>query len=118
MIDIDEFIQEFLEHGQTKEQIKEYNRQYYLRNKEKWKNNTSGAEQRVIAAEKKIQRARAAAANLPPKKRNAVMKKLIEAQKKINNLKKKIKNPFTPTTKVRVRTPEDFPKAFPKKNRR
>lgn len=99
MIDVDDFIEGFLAHGQSKEDIKRYNREYYLRNR-KLKGRSSSNEARILAAEKKIQRARAAASKLPPKKRNAVLKKLIAAQKKLNSLK----NPFRSKTKVTSRT--------------
>lgn len=98
MIDVDDFIEDFLAHGQSKEDVKRYNREYYLRNR-KLKGRNSSNESRVLAAEKKIQRARAAAKKLPPKQRNAVLRKLISAQKKLN----KFKNPFRSTTKVTSR---------------
>lgn len=126
MIDPEDFIEGFLIHAQSKAQVSAYNREYYKKNKHKWKDRSgpvfqqgkgvvrprSQSEARVIAAEKKIARARAAAKKLPPKKRNAVLRQLISAQKKLNKLKKKA---FKTKTKVTVRTAKDFPKAFPKK---
>lgn len=133
MTEASDFIEGFLQHAQSKEDIKRYNREYYLRNRKlkgrvidrsgpvfeqgkgvvRPRPKSAAAEARVVAAEKKIRRARIAASKLPPKKRNAVMRQLVAAQKKLNNLKKR----FGTTTKVRVRGIEDFPKAFPKKKR-
>lgn len=52
-------------------------------------------ERRVAENEQKIMRARQKAKKLPPDKRSAIEKKLDAAERKLNKLKKKIKNPFS-----------------------
>lgn len=129
MTHVDDFIEDFLEHKYDPVKAREY----YLRTRKLKGRKTidrSGpvfeqgkglvrsrpasakAEQRIIEAEKKLQRARAAASKLPAGKRKAVLRKLVAAQKKLNKLRKSLV-----TTKVTVRTAKDFPKAFPKKSR-
>lgn len=94
MIDVDEFIEDFLEHAYNPAK----RREYYLRTRKLKGRKSASSESRVINAEKKIARARAAAKKLPPSRRKAVLKKLIAAQKKLNKLKRSFR-----TTKVTSR---------------